>query len=91
MHKQDRRIRLCIQLHDVNSKTITERYPMPNLHIHKVLSQPESAKEFTIIVLGFAYHQIRLTDKSKDILLCSQLQKVILALQEYPLDCHHHL
>ena len=38
---------------------------MPNLH--GILSTLESAKVFTTIDLSLAYHQIPLTDKSKDI------------------------
>ena len=49
---------------------------MPNLHIHKVLSKPESAKKFTIIDLGFAYHQICLTDKSKDITVFTTTERL---------------
>ena len=64
-HKPDGPVRLCIDLHDVNSKIIVERYPMPN--IHKMLSALESAKVFTTIDLSSVYHQIPLTDESKDI------------------------
>ena len=49
----------------MNSKIITERYPVPN--IHKILSMLESAKVFTTIDLSSAYHQIPLTEESKDI------------------------
>ena len=38
---------------------------MPN--IHEMLSPLESAKVFTAIDLSSAYHQILLTDESKDI------------------------
>ena len=64
-HKPDGRVRLCIDLRNVNSKIIVERYPMPN--IHKMLSMLESAKVFITIDLSSAYHQIPLTDESKDI------------------------
>ena len=64
-HKPDGRVRLCIDLCDVNSKIIVERYPMPN--IHELLSTLESAKVFTTIDLISTYHQIPLTHMSKDI------------------------
>ena len=64
-HKPDGRVRLCVDLRDVNSKIIVERYPMPN--IHETLLTLESAKVFTTIDLSSAYHQIPLTDESKDI------------------------
>ena len=65
MHKPDGRVRLCIDLDDVNSKIIVERYPMPN--IHEMLSTLESTKVCTTIDLSSAYHQILLTDESKGI------------------------
>ena len=55
-HKHDGRVRLCVDLRDVNSKIIVERYPMPN--IHEMLLTLESAKVFTTIDLSSAYHQI---------------------------------
>ena len=64
-HKPDGRVRLCIDLRDVNSKIIVERNPMPN--IHEMLSTLERAKVFTTINLSSAYHQVPLTDESKDI------------------------
>ena len=64
-HKHDGRVRLCIDLRDVNSKIIVERYPMPN--IHEMLLTLESARVFTIIDLSTAYHRVPLTDESKDI------------------------
>ena len=64
-HKPDGRVRLCVDLRDVNSKIIVEGYPMPN--IHEMLLMLESAKVFTTIDLSSAYHQIPLTDESKDI------------------------
>ena len=64
-HKQDGRVRLCIDLRDVNSKIIDKRYPMPN--IHEMLLTLESSKVFTTIDLSSAYHQILLTNESKDI------------------------
>ena len=65
MHKPDGRVRLCIDLCDVKSKIIVERYPIPN--IHEMLSTLESVKVFTTIDLSSAYHQIALTNESKDI------------------------
>ena len=59
-HKSDGRVRLCIDLRDVNSKITVERYPMPN--IHEKLSTLERAKVFTTIDLSSAYHQISLKD-----------------------------
>ena len=41
-HKQDGRVRLCIDLRDMNSKIIVELYPMPN--IHAMLLTLESAR-----------------------------------------------
>ena len=64
-HKPDGRVGLCHDLHDVNSKIIVERYPVPD--IHKMLSMLESAKVFTTIDLSSAYHQILLMEESKDI------------------------
>ena len=49
----------------MNLKIIVERYPI--LYIHEMLSTLESAKVFTTIDLNSAYHQILLTDESKDI------------------------
>ena len=65
VHKPDGLVRLCIDLHDVNSKIIVERYPMQNTQ--EMLSTLEIAKVFTTIDLSSAYHQIPLTDESKDI------------------------
>ena len=64
-HKQDGRVRLCVELRDVNSKIIVERYPMPN--IDEMLLTLESVKVFTTIDLSSTFHQIPLTDESKDI------------------------
>ena len=41
-HKPDGRVLLCVDLRDVNSKIIVERYPMQN--IHEMLTMLESAK-----------------------------------------------
>ena len=55
-HKPDGRVQLCIDLRDVNSKIIIERYPMPN--IYGMLSRLESAKVFSTIDLSIsAYHR----------------------------------
>ena len=62
-HKTDGRVRLCIDLRDMNSKIIVERYPI--LNIQKMLSTLENVKVFTTIDLSWAYYQIPLMEKSK--------------------------
>ena len=58
-------IRVCVDLRDVNQKIVVETHPMPN--IHEMVSTLKDAKVFSSLDLSSAYHQIPLTEESKDI------------------------
>ena len=58
-------IRMCVDLQDVNSKIVVETHPLPN--INEMLMTLDESDIYTTLDLSSAYHQIKLTDESKDI------------------------
>ena len=63
--KPNGKIRMCVDLRDVNSKIIVETHPLPN--INEMLMTLDESEIYTTLDLSSAYHQIKLTDESKDI------------------------
>src|SRR6266511_6443874 len=55
--------RLCINYSSLNKRTISDRYPLPN--INKMLSSFWGSKWFTVIDLILAYWQIQLRKKDR--------------------------
>ncbi|KAK6176707.1 hypothetical protein SNE40_014954 [Patella caerulea] len=65
--KANGNIRMCVDLRDVNSKIVVERHPMPNIHEMLASLQLNGSTIYSTLDLSSAYHQIPLTEKSKDI------------------------
>ena len=55
---------MCDNLRDVNSKIIVEPHPLSN--INEMLMTLDESEIYTTLDLSLAYHQIKLTDESKD-------------------------
>jgi len=55
--------RLCINYTPLNKRTISDRYPLPN--INEMLSSFWGSKWFTVIDLASAYWQIQLRKKDR--------------------------
>ena len=62
--KPNGKIRMCVDLRDV-TKIIVETHPLPN--INEMLMTLDESDIYTTLDLSSAYHQIKLTDESKDI------------------------
>ena len=56
--------RLVIDFRKLNSKTISDRYPIPN--ISTILSNLGSAKYFTTLDLKSGFHQVQLSEKDRE-------------------------
>ena len=63
--KPNGKIRMCVDLRDVNSKIVVETHPLPN--INEMLMTLDESDIYTTLDLSSAYHKINLTDESKDI------------------------
>ena len=63
--KPNGKIRMCVDLRDVNSKIVVETHPLPN--INEMLMTLDESGIYTTLDLSSAYHQIELTEESKDI------------------------
>ena len=60
--KPNGKIRMCVDLRDVNSKIVVETHPLPN--INEMLMTLDESDIYTTLDLSSAYHQIKLTDES---------------------------
>lgn len=65
VRKQDGRIRLCVDLREVNKAIIVDGFPLP--HTEELLHQLAGATHFSKIDLASAYHQLELTPESRDL------------------------
>ena len=63
--KKNGQIRLCADLRTVNKNIVVECHPLPR--IQEMLSAVNGAKYFSIIDLKSAYHQVELTEDSRDL------------------------
>ena len=63
--KPNGKIRMCVDLRDVNLNIIVETHPLPN--INEMLMTLDESEIYTTLDLSSVYHQIKLTDESKDI------------------------
>lgn len=62
--KSNNRIRVCVDLRDLNKNIVVDVHPMPN--INTLLSTLGDAQIFSKIDLSSAYHQVRLTPDCRD-------------------------
>lgn len=63
VRKSSGKVRVCIDLRELNKCIIPERHPLPN--IQELLSTMGSARVFSTLDLTSAYHQIRLHEDSR--------------------------
>lgn len=63
--KSDGTYRMCVNMQVVNSLSKKDAYPLPYMDV--ILNKLKRAKYITTIDLSNAYHQIRLTEASKEI------------------------
>ena len=64
-YKKSGKIRLCIDLREVNKAIIPDRYPLPK--IDELLGELCNAKVFTQLDLASAYHQLELHPESRSL------------------------
>ncbi|XP_033725232.1 uncharacterized protein K02A2.6-like [Pecten maximus] len=63
--KGDTDIRLCVDMRQANTAVLRERFPIPT--VDEVLQDMNCSKVFSKIDIKWAYHQIMLAEKSRDI------------------------
>lgn len=59
-----RKSRLVIDYKKINSKTVSDKYPMPNINV--ILSNLGKSKFFSVIDLESGFHQIMIDEKDKE-------------------------
>jgi hypothetical protein len=62
--KKDGTMRMCIDYHSLNKKTIKNRYPIPR--IDKLMNELHGAVFFSKIDLCFGYHQINIREQDME-------------------------
>ncbi|PIK54155.1 hypothetical protein BSL78_08940 [Apostichopus japonicus] len=63
--KKSGKIRLCIDLREANKAVIVDKYPLPS--ITELFNNLQGAKIFSKLDLASAYHQLELSEDSRDL------------------------
>ena len=63
--KKSGKIRLCVDLREVNKAIIPDKFPLPT--VDELLSELRGAKHFAKLDLATAYHQLPLHEDSRDL------------------------
>lgn len=63
--KKDGRVRICVNLREVNQNIIPDVFPIP--HLADLLTQLKGARWFTKLDATSAYHQVELHEDSRDL------------------------
>ncbi|XP_038063014.1 uncharacterized protein K02A2.6-like [Patiria miniata] len=64
-YKKSGKVRLCVDLREVNKAVIVDKYPLPN--IQELLGELHGASVFSSLDMNSAYHQLLLHEDSRDL------------------------
>lgn len=64
-YKKTGKVRICVDLREVNKAVIPDRFPLPK--IDELLCELRNAKVFSQLDLASAYHQLELAEESRDL------------------------